>query len=169
MKIEMKGDITVNASASKVWKILARDFGDIGQWASIIINSKAITDNEGSGDGKLTGRVCSAQGFGDTVEELTHFDEDAMRFTYKAIKGLPFFIKSAKNNWSVHSLSENETMVKSCAEIAMPFFPGIILAPIFKFMMGGKGKEMFEELKFYVEQGQPHPRKEKQLQASNKV
>jgi len=162
MHIQMKDKITINATADRAWEILAHQFGSIGEWASIITESKAVVD-EGEADfNSVTGRVCTAKGFGDTVEELTHYDEESKCFTYKAIEGLPFFIKSAENNWSVHALSEEITEVRSRAEIEISFFPGFFLAPVFKYVMARKGKEMFEELKFYLEQGQPHPRKLKQ-------
>jgi len=162
MHIQMIDQIKVNSPASKTWKVLAHDFGSIGDWASIITRSKPIVIDTETESGKVCGRVCKAKGFGDTEEELTHYNDSDMCFTYKAIKGLPFFIKIAENNWSVHSISENESLVKSRAEIEMSFFPGIILAPIFKLGMGKAGKRMFEELKYYIENDKPHPRKEKQ-------
>jgi len=165
MHIQMKDEITITAPVSKVWKVLGEEFGDIAQWATIIVKSNAIKNIENE---EVVGRVCSAKGFGDTEEELTHYDDNSMSFSYNAVKGLPFFIKTAENNWSVHSVSESETIVKSRAEIEMNFFPGFILAPLFKLMMGGKGREMFEELKFYIENDQPHPRKRKQLLHASK-
>jgi len=36
MHMEIKHQITINASAEKVWDVLAHQFADIGHWASAI-------------------------------------------------------------------------------------------------------------------------------------
>ena len=160
MQMQMKGKITIDAPVDKVWAVLGRDFSRIDQWASIITKSSGAEIPES----ELNGRVCSAKGFGDTLEALVNYDEAAMCFTYKALKGLPWFMTSAQNNWSVRELGNGQCEVASRAEIYMRLFPGIILAPLFKLMMGRKSREMFEELKFFVENDRPHPRKLRQME-----
>jgi len=43
-------------------------------------------------------------------------------------------------------------------------FPGLFLAPLFKLQMGRISTQSLEELKYYVERDQPHPRKLKAQQ-----
>lgn len=107
MRIQMKDQITINAPADKAWHVLAHNFDDIGRWATVIMASKAATDMPAPEGAEVGGRVCSAQGFGEVQEKFTYYDEPSRRFGYKAIEGLPSFIKNAENNWSVHALGAN--------------------------------------------------------------
>jgi len=158
MHMQIKGQVTINAAADKVWRILAHEFEHIGQWAGIIIDSSAITDIPTPYGAKVL-----AQGFGEIQEVFTDYDEHAMRFTYQATKGLPSFFTHVENNWTVHALGSNQSIVESRAEIDLKFFPGLLIAPIFKLIMSRAGNKFTEELKYYIENDQPHPRKLKAL------
>ena len=164
MRIQMKGQITINAAADKVWRVLAHNFDDIGRWATVISASKAATDMPAPEGAAVGGRVCSAPGFGEVQEKFTYYDEPARRFGYKGIEGLPSFIKAAENNWSVHALGANKCLVESRAEVDFKLIPGLLMIPIFKFQMGRTGAKLLEELKYYVEHDHPHPRKLKAQQ-----
>ena len=167
MHTQMKFQITINAPAHKVWQIWAREFDHIGRWAAAIEESCADTNIPAPDGAEMGGRVCSAQGFGDVREEFTYYDEASMRFGYKATKGLPaWLIKRAENNCSVHPLGPNKCMIKSRGEIDYALIPGLFLMPVFKFQLSRIADRLFEELKYYAEQDQPHPRK---LQAQQKL
>lgn len=163
MHLQLKGKIDINAPADQVWQVIAHNYGDIGQWAAMIPASSAITGGPAPDGAPVAGRVCSAQGFGDVREQFTYYDESARRFGYIAAEGLPSFISRAENNWSVRSLGPDISEVTMRGEIDFPVFPGLLLMPIFKLVMGRKGKQMAEELKYFVENDEPHPRKQKQL------
>jgi len=161
MHIYLHDHIVINASANKVWYVLAHDFANIGQWASAIPASKAnpnLTAPEGA---EVGGRVCSTSvpGFRDIGESFTSYDEQSMHFAYQATEGRPWFLKHAENHWSVRSLGPDTSQVETRAETDVSFFPGFLLAPLFKFQMGRIGTQSLEELKYYIEHDQPHPRK----------
>jgi len=164
MHMQIKAQITINTNAEKVWRILAHEFEHIDQWAAIINQSSAITNIPAPKEAKISGRICLAQGFGEVQEIFTHYDEQAMRFTYQATKGLPSFFTHVENNWTVHALGPNQSMAESRAEMDLKFFPGLFIAPIFKLIMSRAGNKFTEELKYYVENDQAHPRKLKTLQ-----
>jgi hypothetical protein len=82
-----------------------------------------------------------------------------MRFGYQATEGRPSFLKHAENHWVVRSLGPTTSAVEARAEIDVSPFPGWFLAPLLKLQMGRTGVQLFEELKYYVERDQPHPRK----------
>jgi hypothetical protein len=174
MHIQIKRQITINVSADKVWNILAHHFDHIGRWASAIPESRAVTDWPAPEGAEVGGRVCtpSVAGFGDIQEKFTYYDEQAMRFGYQAIGGgLPSFIKRAENNWTVRSLGPNQCVVEARGEIDLRLIPGLFLAPFLKLQMGRTGTQTFEELKYFIEHDQPHPRKlkaqQKQLQKTS--
>ncbi len=166
MHIQLKGHITINASAKKVWRVLAHDFGNIGQWASAIPASQAVPDLPAPEGAAVGGRVCSTAvpGFGDVQEQFTYYEEQSMRFGYKATEGRPAFLKHAENHWVVRSLGPTTSVVEARAEIDVRLFPGWFLAPLLKLQMGRAGVQLFEELKYYVERDQLHPRKLKAQQ-----
>ena len=166
MHIQLNDHITINASAKKVWRVLAHDFGNIGQWASAIPASKADADLPVPEGAEIGGRVCSTAvpGFSDVQESFMYYDEQSMCFGYQATEGRPWFLKHAENHWVVRSLGPNTSLVETRAEIDVSLFPGLFLAPLFKLQMGRIGAQSLEELKYYVERDQPHPRKLKAQQ-----
>ena len=69
MVIRMQRQITINAPASKVWRVLAHDFEHIDRWSSGISKSKASTAGSVPEGAQVCGRFC------DTVqEEFTHYE-----------------------------------------------------------------------------------------------
>ena len=161
MHLQLKGQIMINAAAQKVWHVLAHEFGTVGQWASSIPESQAVTDISAPAGATVAGRVCATAvpGFGAVRETFTYYDEQSMRFGYEPSEGRPWFIKHAENHWAVRSLGPQTCLVESRAELDVAPFPGVFLAPLLKLFMGRVGAQFFEELKYYAEHDQPHPRK----------
>lgn len=166
MHIQLNDHIIINASAHKVWHILAHDFASIGQWASATPASKANPNRPAPEGAEVGGRICSTSvpGFSDVEESLMYYYEQSMRFAYEATNGRPMFLKHAENHWEIRSLEPNISLVATRAETEISVFPGLFLAPLFKLQMGRIGAQSLEELKYYVEHDQPHPRKLKALQ-----
>ena len=92
------------------------------------------------------------------------YDEQSMNFAYQATEGRPWFLKHAENHWAVRSLGPDTSLVETRAETDVSLFPGFFLAPLFRLQMGRIGTQSLEELKYYVERDQPHPRKLKAQQ-----
>ncbi len=158
MKTKINGEITLNVSAAKAWQILAHEFEHIERWASAIAASGVNSETIIPAGAEVGGRVCTAPGFGDIQETFTYFDEEQMRYGYRA-SGLPWFLTKAENNWSVRALSADRCVAQAQAEMELLFLPGLLILPIFKVQMRRLVNETMEELKYYAEQGQPHPRK----------
>jgi hypothetical protein len=161
MHLQLNDQITINAPAQKVWRVLAHEFGNIGQYASAIPVSQAVTDIPAPEGAEVAGRVCSTAvpGFAAVREQFTYYDEQAMRFGYQATDGRPWFIKHAENHWVVRSLGPNTSVVEAQAELEVSLLPGVFLAPLLKRLMRRTGVQFSEELKYFVEHDQPHPRK----------
>src|SRR5262245_62028145 len=106
MHIQLNDHITINASAEKVWRVLAHEFANIGQYASAIQAAKAVTDIPVPEGAEIAGRVCATAvpGFDAVREQFTYYDEQAMRFGYQATEGRPWFLKHAENHWAVRAL-----------------------------------------------------------------
>jgi hypothetical protein len=166
MRIQLNDQITINAPAQKVWRVLGHEFANIGQWVSAIPHSQAVIDIPAPDGAEVAGRVCATAvpGFAAVREQFTYYDEQAMRFAYQASDGRPFFIKRAENHWAVRALGPQTSVVESRAELDLSLFPGVFLAPLLKLLMGRVAAQFSEELKYYVEHDRPHPRKLKAQQ-----
>jgi hypothetical protein len=170
MHLEIKVRTVINAPANEVWGVLAHDFANIGRWATVISDSKPDTTVSAPEGATVGARVCSnsVPGFGDVREEFLTYDEKGKRFSYRATDGMPSFIESAVNNWSVRSIGPRQSVVEARGGVQMRLIPGLFLAPFMKLQLGRSAAQIGEELKYFIEQGQPHPRKlkaqRKQLQ-----
>ena len=165
MTRELSDEIEINAPADEVWKILGERYSEIGKWATVIKKSEAmphVATPEGADAG---GRSCTPlMPFVSHVnEELTRFIPEERTFNYKATAGLPGFITNAENTWSVHPEGKDRCRVKSTGRLTLKPFPGKLIYPFFKWQLDRAGAQLFEELKFYAENGKPHPRKLKTL------
>lgn len=129
MKFDFPATVVIEAPAERVWHVIAHEFADIGQWATAV------------------------------QERFTYFDEEGMRFGYMAVAGLPRFIRHAENNWSVQPLSTKRAQVEIRGELELSDRWAWLMAPILKWQLSRTGKFTIEELKYYIEEGKPHPRK----------
>lgn len=157
--MEVKRQLSVNASAETLWKIIGTDYDKVGEWTSEVPSSRPNPDLPVG-----EGRVCSTAGFGDAKETLTQFDENKRKLAYTAeVEKMPFFVKEVSNNWWVESKGANRSLVHMhITGSLMPVFKQIMSGPMSK-QMGKTADTMLEELKYYAETGEIHPRKLEQL------
>lgn len=98
MQIQLKQEI--NASAEKVWDILAHQFAEIADWAPNIESSRVLDINEVPGQFKVAesapipGRV-TPNPLGDVTEVLTEYSEENKTFKFEVAGPAPIFSYSA--------------------------------------------------------------------------
>jgi hypothetical protein len=161
VQFQITSQAAVDAPATQVWHVLAHQFDQIGQWASLIPQSQPVSDIPAPDGALVGGRVCSpaVAGFRAVQERFTSYDEAGMRFSYAATDGLPWVITRAENHWSVQPLTASRTLVEARAEVALRPLPGIFLRPLLRLQLQRVADRVAEELKYYLEHGEPHPRK----------
>ena len=76
---KVAGEVLIDATAEKVWEILA-DFGGIYKWAPGIVSSYSTSENNG---GAGASRHCDIAGFGGIEEYVTEWT-DGKSIKYKA-------------------------------------------------------------------------------------
>ncbi len=146
----------IDKPVEEVWEVLGNQFGQIDKWASLISHSEV------SGPATLPGVDYSIRSTkttsGDTQQELTRFDPGNHTIAYKSISGTPPIIKQVKAHWSLEDNGNNDTVLvlDFVAEMRGLAF---LLTPIVKMKMGKVGDTLLDDLKYYVENGKPHPRK----------
>ena len=151
--MKIKVELTIKKPVQEVWEVMGSQFGYADKWSSNFKTSKP------GGEARFRGLDYSLRDTktdrGNTVQELTAFDRDRYTLSYIITKGAPEIAKIAGADWSLHSESENATM------LSMYFFmePKMPLTAEMeaKLKMGltASVQELAEELKFYLETGNP--------------
>lgn len=155
---------TIHVPIDKVWQVLAEDFSDIGKWASGVNRSVGIGDPST----EPKGRMCeiSAAGFGDTTEKIITYNATNHVLSY-SLYGLPGFVEEAINTWKLKS-SEGVTTVSAQTRMRATGLLGYVMKGIMRKNTKKALTSMCEELKYYLEEGQPHPKKLKKMQKYEK-
>jgi hypothetical protein len=97
-------------------------------------------------------------------ERLLSFDRAAMTFEYEAIEGMPGFISRARSRWSVAPVDEHRSIVRIHATVCLRG-GARLFSWLMKWQLEAASARVAEELKYFVEQGRPHPRKLRALRA----
>lgn len=161
----MIAEVSIAAPASAAWTVLGERFAHIGEWAAPITDSTL----EGAlGVGAV--RTCHIAGFGPVrpgaiKERLVYFDPEAMRLTYEAVEGMPGFIRTAINRWSVEPAGEARCVVRTHATLTLRG-PMALLGWWLRRRTTADAALVLDELRHRVEHGAPHPRKAARQRAS---
>ncbi|MEM7126550.1 MAG: SRPBCC family protein [Chloroflexota bacterium] len=157
--MEVIRELTINAPADKLWKILGEDYDKVGEWTSEVPSSGPNPDLPAG-----QGRVCSTDGFGDAKETLTEYDEKRRAMSYVAeVEKMPFFVKQMGNSWRVEPRGNDRSIVHMHMKgHLLPVFAQL-MGPVMKRQLAKSADTLLEELKYYAENDQVHPRKQKQL------
>lgn len=149
-------DITINASADKVWEVAGRDFANIGKWATAVSHS-TVNDKLASVNGSpVGGRLCETS-FGTASEEFTAYDDDKKSFSFKGVFESKMF-NDVTSSMEVKSIDNNTTKVEITPALKLTFL-GTLMYPIIRMQISKVTDEVLDDLKYYVENGKPSPRK----------
>ncbi len=145
-----------NVSAEAVWAEVAENYAGAHEWSSAI----ASIEFEDAGDGKIGDvRACFIPGLGGATREvITRYDEDTFTYAYTIEEGMPPFVTTNEATWSATPIDDNTSEVT--VTINFQTAPGvppqaIAMARSQFYFFAGMG---IDELKYFLENGQPHPR-----------
>jgi len=155
--------IVINAPLEAVWHVLVERFEHIAEWASGVPGS-SVADVAGADGAPVGGRVCESswRGFDDVTETIVEFGEDPYFFTYVA-SGTPAWMGVAGNTWHVEAVDEDTTLVYFEPSIEPAGRVGRVVVPLFIQFAGQMANDTLDDLKVFVETGQPSERKRKKL------
>jgi|GEM_PF-1172275 len=162
---EMKtisSSIYIETSIDHLWQKTALEFDKIGIWSASLDHSSAgNTGNEFPGI-SCTERVCSPnqKGLSKTVERIIDVKAEQYQFTYEIAQGLPSFVGYATNTWQLEP-EGNGVRMSMTAKMELKGFLAWLMGGIMERKMENLLNENLEELKYYVEHGEVHPRKAK--------
>lgn len=152
--------VTVNAPVDQVWKAIGTNYEDAGLWSSAIYAS-APTKGQPIDGAPVSGRVCETT-LGPFKESIVEYDADRHTLAYLATgKKMPGFVKQLKGAWRLTDKNSNTTIVvmQLQADIAAPF--NLLMGWMMKRQFDSAISVTLEDLKFYLENGERHPRKVK--------
>jgi hypothetical protein len=156
--IEIKLNTEINKPADECWKVFGNGYTDIYKWMSGVTSSEA--EGEPFGESPVGSRKLKAQGI-TFSEKLVHFSNAERAFTYEVL-GLPFVIKSARNEWSFTETNGKATLNMHLRIELLGGF-GWVLNGLVKKQMSKAMYLLHQEFKYYMENGVVHPRKAKEL------
>lgn len=152
--IQIEKSAVIAVPIEKLWDITAKEFHNVDAWISGVNNSEGF----GSGIGAERSCLPSYKGFSQTTEKIVAYNPEQYNFTYKIVKGLPGFVKSAQNEW-IHQSTADGTKITMKVTMKVAGIMGMLMGGIMKKKMASILDDALEELKTYAETGQVHPRK----------
>jgi Polyketide cyclase / dehydrase and lipid transport len=174
---ELSTEFVVAAPAGAVWDVIGRRFHRIGEWATAIpastalppgtVTTQAVTPLPVAqiiGGAPVAGRVCTTgvRLVPRVTETLVAYDEANRTLTYAA-SGMPAFVASARNAWTVTPLDERRCRVTLQARFVTGGLLGHLGRWAILIQVGRTSRYLADDLRHYVETGRPSPRKQRQL------
>lgn len=166
---KLTNHVIIEAPPEAVWEVVAHQFDRIGEWATAIPLSAAGTPQRSAVDAPVAGRVCrtGVRMVPEAAETIVAYDEAGRTLTYEATAGLPGFVTVARNRWEVMGLGTRRARVAFEAQIEVRGLLGRLTWWLLVAQLGRTGRYVLDDLKHYVEHGEPSPRKQRQLRRAS--
>ncbi|PRX53987.1 SRPBCC family protein [Flagellimonas meridianipacifica] len=156
--VAANAEIFIKAPAKDVWAVFAEDFAGIQKWSSGVSHSEGFGEAIGSSPYSVRACEITAAGFGDAREEILNFNEDDYEIRYALYEAIPGFVKDFINTWKFRE-QDGGTYVSAQSEMRATGVMGFMMKGIMKGATRKALESMCEELKYYIENGEPHPEK----------
>jgi hypothetical protein len=167
----MSKELVIAAPAAAVWQVLGPGFARIGEWATAIPASTALTATAGPSrkgigvvaglvDAPVAGRACATglRMVAQVTETLIAYDETNRTLTYEA-SGMPAFVTMARNTWTVTPLGGHRCTVTLDARFDTRGVLGALARWLLLVYVGRTSRHLADDLRHFVEHGTPSPRK----------
>lgn len=165
--MKVSSNIDIDAPADQVWEVVGPGFGRVGDWGAAVEQSRPV--GEASLDGApAAGRTCSVAmpGIDQIAEQLTEYDVEARRLTYRLSDGMTRLVAGAANTWEVRPLPEGRAEFRMNATVEL-VGAARVAGPFVKAYLSAIGRRTSRDLKTYVETGVPSRAKAIRVHASS--
>jgi carbon monoxide dehydrogenase subunit G len=98
----------------------------------------------------------------EVTETLVAYDEANRSLTYEA-SGMPAFVTTARNTWTVTPLGEHRSRVTVDAQFDTRGLLGALARRLLLLQVGRTSRHLADDLRYYVEHDTPSPRKQRQV------
>ena len=152
--MEIKVQVTINKPISEVWEVMGNQFGHAHLWSSNFNTSKP------GGEAKFEGIDYSLRDTttpnGNTIQELTEFDPKRYSLSYEITAGKPEIAKFVSSHWYL-TATDNGTVVRMDTIMEPKMDLPEEMAKKIQMGLTASFNQLANELKYYVENGKPHP------------
>ena len=163
-------NIKIDASADKVWKVFAHDFDRASEWMSSVPTTYGQDLGQRFDGAKSAGRVCELNGDPKGIKAKEYFlayDEEARTCTIDIEIDGPALLPIRGNvlDFSIEEDGPNRSIVHWDVTVKVKPLANLVY-PLVKLGLSVLFGQVPEELKYFVENDAPHPRK---LKATRKA
>ena len=159
-ELNLKQTIYIDVPRDELWQITGVDFAGLDKWIAGV--NKSTGEGEGLNGSRYGARVCDPSYEwvkGTVTEKLIEYDPANYRLKYEGVdNGSMPGMKGGSNEWT-HEVSGNGTIMGMNGTMQLEGLMGFIMKHTMQGMMKSTLNESLEELKYYAETGQQHPRK----------
>jgi hypothetical protein len=156
-ELHFEEDVMIDKNIDEVWEVLGNQFTKANVWSSNFKSSKPGGEPKLASLDYLHRETMTKNG--ENFQELDEFDPVNYSLSYHVSRGVPGIAKSALGKWSLFKVENNETRLKVHFILETKGLIGFVLSPVVSKKVGRASAEIAEELKYYMENGKPHPRK----------
>ena len=154
---EINRDFQINSPIEEVWQVIGHEYADAYKWSASLKHSEAL-DSESLNGSACTQRGCDIDGFGQITEKMLAYSNDEHLLSYEVTDGLPKFVIKLENTWKLWAAAGGNTNVEIRMKMQTKGVMGWLMGGIMKRKTEKILDRSLEELKYYVENGEPHPR-----------
>ena len=169
---QLSTHLSIDAPADQVWDLIGPGFARIGEWATSIQASTAVptmpvpaaATTAGAVSAPVAGRACATgvRLVPQVTETLVAYDPASRTLCYEA-SGLPAFIVTARNTWSVSPTGERTCHVTLSAHVQTRGLLGLLGRWALLAQVRYTSRHLEADLRHYIKHGTPSPRKQRQL------
>jgi hypothetical protein len=169
---QLSTHLNIDAPAGQVWDLMGPGFARIGKWATSVQFSTAVpamprpaaAATATAVIAPMAGRVCTTgvRLVPQITETLVAYDPARRTLTYEA-SGLPSFIVTARNTWSVIPTGERTCRVTLSAHLQTRGMLGLLGRWAILAQARYTSRHLEADLRHYIKHGTPSPRKRRQL------
>lgn len=160
--MNIRKKMIIDSPIAEVWSVWAEQFDKAQDWMAVVVHSYEKKEGDISENSPLIGRVCefsSKKNGPKAIEDIITYDPTNYLLDIKVVpKNVPVPLRYNILKSSLKEISKNRT------EISLDINPviswkGYVLYPLLKVGLSKSFNELLEELKYFLEEGSPHPRK----------
>ena len=169
---QLSTHLRIDAPADQVWDLIGPGFARIGEWATSIQASTAVptmpvpaaATTAGAVSAPVAGRACATgvRLVPQITETLVAYDPASRTLSYEA-SGLPAFITTARNTWSVIPAGEHACRVTLSAQFQTLGMLGLLGRWAILAQVRYTSRHLEADLRHYIKHGTPSRRKRHQL------
>lgn len=156
-ELHFEEEITIEKNIDEVWDVLGNQFAEAHIWSTNFKSSKPAGEPKLPGLDYLHRETMTEKG--ENWQELDTFDPVNYSLSYHVSRGVPAIAKSALGEWKLSKTGDNQCRMNIHFILETKGILGFILSPVISKKIGKASTEIAKELKYYMENGKPHPRK----------